>query len=143
MNNQLLVAMLVALITGPGGWGTLQFILSRKQKERDRLRDDQAKKADDRRSSQAEESQTWYRESRHHYELAVKETSQAKKECAECRDELRASKYDNHHTRLVVFTLLETLEDQIIPALGLPNADVNETRKAMRVAIHSAREALR
>jgi uncharacterized protein HemX len=135
MNHEFVAAIFVALITGPGGWGTLQFFLSRKQKEIEARRVKEARDADQRRNKQAEDSQTWYRESRHHYEIAKEEAAEAKKECAVCRKEL-------HDTRQVIYKLLEDLEDQILPMLMIPDLDSTGVRVAMRATIKTAREAL-
>jgi acetyl-CoA carboxylase carboxyltransferase component len=124
MTHEFLAAIVTSLVSSTGGWGILQFFLARKQDKREKVRD-----------KQAEDSQTWYRQSKHHYETAVSETVQAKQECADCRKELR-------DTRNVIYALLEDLEDQIIPMLGLPGADLVATRRAMREAVHKAREAL-
>jgi hypothetical protein len=100
------------------------LVLSRKQKERE-----------DRQNKQAEVSQTWYSESRHHYEVAKEEAAEAKKECASCMKELRA-------TRQVIYRLLEDLEEQILPMMMLPEGDVTAIRVAMRATIKTARETL-
>jgi hypothetical protein len=124
MTHEFVLAIATALITGPGGWGILQFVLSRKQK-----------KVEARRNQQAEDSQTWYRESRHHYEVAKGEAAEAKQECSDCMKELRI-------TRQVIYRLLEDLEDQIIPMLMLPEGNPVDTRVAMRATIKTARESL-
>lgn len=124
MTHEFLAAIVTSLVSSTGGWGILQLVLSRRQNEREQRRD-----------KQAEDSQTWYQQSRHHYAVAKDEAAEAKKECADCREALRA-------TRNAVYMLLEDLEDQIIPMLGLPGADLVATRKAMREAVHKAREAL-
>jgi hypothetical protein len=124
VTHEFLAAIVTSLVSSTGGWGILQLILSRRQNEREVRRD-----------KQAADSQTWYRQSKHHYEVAKEEAAQAKLECAECRKALR-------ETRNAVYMLLEDLEDQIIPMLGLPGGDPLETRKAMRAAVHKAREAL-
>lgn len=82
-----------------------------------------------------EDHRLWYEQSHTNYATAKKEVQEAKQECADCRKQLMA-------TRLIIYTLMESLEDQIIPAIGLPGTDMSETRKAMREAIHKAREAL-
>lgn len=135
MNHEFAAAIIVAIITGPGGWGTLQFILSRKQKERDRKKDEDTQKVEDRRTKQAEDSQTWYRESRHHYDVAKGEAAEAKKECASCLTELRA-------VRHVIYQLLEDLEDKILPMFLEADVDPTDIRLAMRGTIKTAREAL-
>lgn len=124
MNHEFTLAILTALITGPGGWGVLQFFLSRKQKV-----------IEERRNKQAEDSQTWYRESRNHYEIAKDEASAAKRECSDCMKELR-------NTRQVIYRLLEEFEDQVIPMLMLPDVDPTDIRVTMRATIKAAREAL-
>lgn len=124
MNHELLATIITALFTSGGGVGILQWWLSKKQKDKDAHRDQQARNAE-----------TWYEQSKNHYQLAKDEALEAKRECADCVKQLRV-------TRLAVYTLLEDLEDQIIPALGLPDADLTATRKLMREAVHKAREAL-
>jgi acetyl-CoA carboxylase carboxyltransferase component len=124
MNHEFALTIVTSLITGPGVWGIFQIVLSRKQKERE-----------DRHNKLAEDSQTWYRESRHHYEVAKEEAAEAKQECADCIKELRA-------TRQVIYRLLEDLEDQILPMLMMPELNSADIRVAMRVTIKTAREAL-
>lgn len=124
MNHEFALTIITSLITGPGLWGIFQLVLSRKQKA-----------AEDRREKQAEDSQTWYRESRNHYEVAKEEAAEAKRECADCMKELRA-------TRQVIYRLLEDLEDQVLPMLMLPDFDNTDIRIAMRATIKTAREAL-
>lgn len=135
MNHEFTLTIVASLITGPGGWGILQFILSRKQKEHEARRSKEAQDADTRRNKQAADSQTWYRESRHHYEVAKDEAAEAKRECSDCMKELRI-------TRQVIYRLLEEFEDQIIPMLMVPNVDPTDIRITMRATIKSAREAL-
>lgn len=82
-----------------------------------------------------ENQRIWYQESHQHYETAKRETQDAKKECLDCKKEL-------HATRMAVYQLLETLEDQIIPMLGMPGADLTLTRVAMREAVQATRRAI-
>lgn len=124
MNHELLTVLITSLLSSTGGVGLLQWFLARRQKERD-----------DHRARQTATSENWYNQSRAHYDIARAETEEAKRQCADCLTQLRG-------TRMAVYTLLETLEDQIIPVLGLPGTDIAETRKAMRSAVHAAREAL-
>lgn len=124
MNHEFALTVVTSLITGPGLWGIFQLFLSRRQKE-----------TEERREKQAEDSQTWYRESRHHYEVAKDEASEAKKECADCMMELRA-------TRKVIYRLLEDLEDQVLPMLMVPESDPKDIRMAMREVVKTARETL-
>jgi hypothetical protein len=131
VNHELAAALITSLLSSTGGVGVWQWWLTRRQHERERIQNEREKVRD----KQAEDSQNWYQQSRNHYEIAVQETLQAKKECADCVAALR-------NTRNAVYVLLEELEDQIIPMLGLPGEDVVATRKAMRLAVHKAREAL-
>jgi hypothetical protein len=124
VSHELLLPIIVALITGPGGWGALQLWLNNKQKK------DQATK-----DREHEDSRTWYRESRHHYDIANEEASKARAECNECRHELEK-------TRSVVYMLLEDFEDQILPMFTLPDTDPVEVRKASRAIIKRARDTL-
>lgn len=135
MNHEFVLAIVTSLITGPGGWGILQFVLSRRQKGVEARKAKEAQETDARRDKQAEDSQTWYRQSRHHYEVAKDEAAEAKKECSECMKELRA-------TRNVIYRLLEDLEEQILPMLMLLDGSPTEIRMAMRATIKTAREAL-
>lgn len=137
MNHEFVSAIVVAVLTSSGLWGVLQLWLTHKQKEVQDKKDTEAKKAEERRARQAEDSQTWYRESRNHYDVAKREAAEAREESKECRKDLE-------HTRRVVYLLLEELEDQIIPLLSTPEAiDPIEVRAATRAAIKSARESLR
>ena len=137
MSHEFVSAIIVAVLTSSGLWGVLQLFLTHKQKEVQDEKDAEAKRTEARRARQAEDSQTWYRESRNHYDVAKREAAEAREESKECRKELE-------HTRRVVYLLLEELEDQIIPLLSSPEAvDPIEVRSATRAAIKSARESLR
>jgi hypothetical protein len=120
MNHEFVTTLLVAVVTSLGGW----FALYQGHKQ---------KKTDEERSRKVQDSETWYRESRHNYEIAKKEAEQARQECSECTQELRK-------TRNAVYTLLEDLEDQVWPMLMLSGDP--EVRSAMRATIRKAREAL-
>lgn len=135
MSHELVTTLIVALITGPGGWGILQLWLNNKQKRLQEERDAKAAELERSRARQAQDSEVWYRESRHNYELAKKQALEARQECDECRRELK-------QTRTVVYTMLEEFEDQIFPMLSLPNVDHMQTGAAMRSIIRKARESL-
>jgi hypothetical protein len=135
MNHQFVGTVILALITGPGGWGLLQLWLSHKQKQRDVEKDRQDQDAKAKRDKQIEDSQTWYRESKYNYKVAKDEATAAKKECAVCMKELQV-------TRQVIYRMLEDLEDQIIPMLMLPDTSPAEIRVAMRATIKTARDGL-
>lgn len=135
MNAQFLNTILTALLSSTGGWGILQFILARRQKRAQDEKDADATTRENRRVKQVEDSQNWYRQSRHHYDLAKREAAESRSECNECRKELE-------HTRHVIYRLLEELEDQIIPMITTPSADLAATRIAARAAIKQARESL-
>jgi len=140
MNSQFAATLVVAVISSIGGWVAL-FLngrQTRRQRDREDLereREERAKEAERRRAQQAEDSQTWYRESRENYDIAKREASEAKQECATCMQELRA-------TRQAIYRLLEDLEEQIIPMLMFADADLREVRVAMRSAVQRARESL-
>lgn len=131
MTHELLVTLITALLSSGGGVGAIGLWLSKKQKDRD---DIQARR-DQERDRQVEDSRVWFEQSKSHYQLAKDEVIEARQQCADCLNQLRV-------TRRAVYTLLENLEDQIIPALGLPDADLTATRRLMREAVHKAREAL-
>lgn len=131
MNHEFVSAIVVAVLTSSGLWGVLQLWLTSKQKKAQDEKDTEAKEKDARRTRQAEDSQMWYRESRHHYDIAKHEAEEARDECKECRKELE-------HTRRVVYVIFEEFEDQIIPLLE----DVG-IRAATREVIKKARESLR
>jgi hypothetical protein len=136
MSHEFVLALITAL-GSTGMWGVVSLWLASRQKKEQDKKDAAAKKVEDRRARQAEDSQTWYRESRNHYDVAKKEAADARAESKECRKELE-------HTRRVVYLLLEELEDQIIPLLSAPEAiDPVEVRSATRAAIKTARESLR
>lgn len=142
MNHELLAAMLTALISATSGTGILGLVLSKKQSDKDREREDREKardkeitEAEKARDKEADQARDWYQESRSHYKTAKDEAAEARKECADCKKQLR-------HDRGVIYTLLEDLEDQIIPMLGLAGTDPVQIRQAMRAVIHKAREAL-
>jgi hypothetical protein len=147
MNHEFALAIITAA-GSTGGWGIVSLWLASRQKKSQDERDAKAKEAqdkrdaeakanEDRRAKQAEDSQTWYRESRHHYDVANQETAAAREECKECRRELE-------HTRRVIYTMFEELEDQIIPMLSEPG-EINpaQIRAASREVIKKARESLR
>lgn len=140
--NQFTLAIITAL-GSTGLWGVLQLWLTHrlkktqdakdaKAKEKEDRKDAEAKEVEERRTREAAVSQTWYQESRHHYELANQEASEARNECKECRKELE-------HTRRVIYLMFEELEDQVIPMLS----DQVEIRAAARGVIKKARESLR
>lgn len=148
MNHEFILAIAASVLSSTGGVGFLQWWLTNRQKkaqdekdtkakEAQDKRDAAAKETEDRRARQAQDSQTWYNESRHHYELANQEASEARAECKECRKEL-------DHTRRVIYLLFEEFEDQIIPMLSVPDeSDPVAIRAATRVVIKKARESLR
>ena len=148
MSHELILALLTSVFTSTGGVGVVQFWLTGRQKkaqaEKDAKakteqdeKDAKAKETEELRTQQAKDSQTWYRESRHHYELANQEAAEARTECKECRKELE-------HTRRVIYLLFEEFEDQIIPMLSVPEEiSAVEIRAATRVVIKKARESLR
>lgn len=135
MNHEFALAIITAVLSSTGGVGLLQWVLTSKAKKAQDERDRKEKEAEQRRDKQAETSQTWYRESRNHYEIAKEEAAEAKKECSDCMKELRA-------TRQVIYRLLEEFEDKVIPMLDLPEVTAPEIRVTMRATIKSAREAL-
>lgn len=125
MNYELLAAIATAFVTATSGTGILGLVLSHKQKAKDQQREDRDKARD----REAEQARDWYQESREHYRTAKDEAAEARKECADCKEQLR-------HDRGVIYTLLEDLEDRVIPMLP------DNARKAVRAVIHKAREAL-
>jgi hypothetical protein len=137
MNHEFVSAIIVAVLTSSGLWGVLQVWLTHKQKQAQDEKDATAKETESRRAKEARDSQTWYRESRNHYDVAKREAAEAREEAKACRKEVE-------HTRQIVYLLLEELEDQIIPLLSTPDAvDPIEIRSATRAAIKTARESLR
>lgn len=88
-----------------------------------------------RQQKELEDHRIWYQESHQHYETAKKETNEARKECADCKAELRA-------VRTAIYGLLEDLEDQIVPMLQLPYVDHVETGKAVRASIRKVRDTI-
>lgn len=135
MNHDFVLAIVTAVVTGPGGWGILQFILSRKQKAADAVREREDREVEAKRDQQAADSQTWYRESKHNYQIAKREAAEAKRECADCRKELNT-------TRQVIYRMLEDIDEQIITMLQFPDSDLNTIRLALRQVVNTAREAL-
>jgi hypothetical protein len=134
MNHEFVSAIIVAVLTSSGLWSVLQLWLSHKQKQVQDEKDAEAKETESRRAKEARDSQTWYRESRNHYDVAKREAAEARAEAKECRKEVEL-------TRQVVYLLLEELEDQVIPMLSSP--DAVEARAATRAVIKTARESLR
>ena len=66
---------------------------------------------------------------------AKAEVAEAKKDCRDCMTQLR-------ETRRVIYALCDELDDQIIPALTLPHADLKKIRIATRRAVRRTREAI-
>jgi hypothetical protein len=131
MNHELVAAILTALLSSGGAVTLLGLVLSR----RDKVKQEAADKENLKRDKQAEDSRNWYQESREHYKTAKEQAEEARRECSTCKEELRV-------TRNVIYLLLEELEDQILRMLMAPDADLTEVHKAIRVAVHKARDAL-
>jgi hypothetical protein len=66
---------------------------------------------------------------------AKADVAEAKKDCRDCMTQLR-------EMRRVIYALCDELDDQIIPALTLPHADINEIRIAARRAVQRTRDAI-
>lgn len=88
----------------------------------------------------------WYEESTASYERVKAEAEEAKAAAAEAKAEAkkdcRACMTQLRKMRRVIYALCDELDDQIIPALTLPHADINEIRIAARRAVQRTREAI-
>lgn len=142
MNNQFVLAILASVFSSTGGWGILQLVLTSRQKKAQSAKDARADEAESRRAREAEASKTWYAESRHHYDLANREATEARQEATAARKECTQCRKELEHTRSVVYMLFEEFEDQIIPMFTVADTDPIQVRLATRALMKRAREEL-
>jgi len=118
VNSQFVLAILASILSSTGGWGALQYFLSRREKLRQQESDDTLAKHD-----------RWFRDADKAYERVTQD-------CERCNQRLdRMSD--------AFYGLLDDLEDQIMPVLVLPSADHTEVSGAVRAAIRKARNGVR
>jgi hypothetical protein len=118
MNSQFVYAILASILSSTGGWGALQYLLSRRENLRKKTSEDKLAEHD-----------RWLKD-------ADKAYRRVSNDCEKCN--LRLDRMSE-----AFYGLLEDLEDQLMPMLMLPAGDPQEISGCLRVSIRKARNTVR